>query len=423
MQGKTPSIDVRPQKAEHLLALFGFKLRQNTTQFCVPLVFRGAIITKGDNMKENPGRFENSPKFVQNIVFTVILVALFLLVCKIFTPFFSVLLWSVILFVVLNPLHKKLSKNIKDDTFKGKTQKSILAFLFAVGTALVILVPIIFVASQFLKQVMDLIRILRDQFVTSDAFLNEILSNLTSFINDITSGQVDISPDDLRRRLLTTLNGSLNQLLSFSKDIILNIGSFIVTLLFMVFCLFFFYMDGKFLSNLFLNLIPIRQEYIVTLVAKFKDVTKNLFLGYIIVALVQAILAYVVFVIFRVHGALVFSCIVFICVFIPMIGGSIVWLPLGIARILGGDLVGGIVFIIVSAICISLFDNILRPFFLQNRIQLHPLIIFFSIIGGLSAFGFNGLVLGPMIVLLFLTVLDIFLTEHKIEHKKSKLPE
>jgi predicted PurR-regulated permease PerM len=182
-------------------------------------------------------------------------------------------------------------------------------------------------------------------------------------------------------------------------------------------------MDSVFLSNLFLNLIPIKQEYIVTLVKKFKDITKNLFLGYIIVALVQAIFAYIVFIIFKVNGALVFSCLVFVCVFIPMIGGAIVWLPLGIVRIAGGDLTGGIIFIIVSAICISLFDNILRPFFLQNRIQLHPLIIFFSILGGLGIFGFNGLVLGPMIVIIFLTVLDIFLTEHQIEHKKPKYQE
>jgi predicted PurR-regulated permease PerM len=57
-----------------------------------------------------------------------------------------------------------------------------------------------------------------------------------------------------------------------------------------------------------------------------------------------------------------------------------------------------------------------RPIFLQYRIQLLPLIIFFAILVGMRAFGFNGFVLGPMVVILFLTVLDLFLTEHKIEH-------
>jgi predicted PurR-regulated permease PerM len=62
-----------------------------------------------------------------------------------------------------------------------------------------------------------------------------------------------------------------------------------------------------------------------------------------------------------------------------------------------------------------MLDNLLRPVFLKDRIQLHPLIIFFAILGGISVFGFNGIILGPMVVILFLTVLDLFLTEHKIE--------
>jgi predicted PurR-regulated permease PerM len=135
------------------------------------------------------------------------------------------------------------------------------------------------------------------------------------------------------------------------------------------------------------------------------------------VAIVQAVLAYIIFVIFRINGAMVFACLTFICVFIPMIGGAIIWLPIGISIILSGDLVRGILFLIISGIFISLLDNIFRPLFLQDRIQLHPLIIFFAIMGGVNAYGFNGIILGPIAVILFLTVLDLFLTEHHIDHK------
>jgi predicted PurR-regulated permease PerM len=133
------------------------------------------------------------------------------------------------------------------------------------------------------------------------------------------------------------------------------------------------------------------------------------------VALVQAVLAYIIFTIFRVRGALVFAGLTLISVFIPMIGGGLVWLPLGITRIMNGRVAEGIVFLIVSGVFISMVDNFLRPMFLQNRIHLHPLIIFFAILGGMRVFGFNGFILGPVVVILFLTVLDLFLTEHKIE--------
>jgi predicted PurR-regulated permease PerM len=182
----------------------------------------------------------------------------------------------------------------------------------------------------------------------------------------------------------------------------------------MVFCLFFFYIDGQYLSHLALHIIPIRKEYMVAIVGKFMEITRNLFLGYIMVAIVQAIMAGIVFSVFQVEGALVFAALTFICVFIPMVGGSLVWWPLGIVQIIHHGPIRGILFIIASALLISTLDNVLRPMFLQDRIKLHPLIIFFAILGGLATLGFNGLILGPMIVILFLTVLDLFLTEHKI---------
>jgi predicted PurR-regulated permease PerM len=187
----------------------------------------------------------------------------------------------------------------------------------------------------------------------------------------------------------------------------------------LVFTLFFLYADGPYLSRLVLGSIPIRREYIKTLTGKFMDITRSLFFGYIMVALIQSIMAYIVFAVFSVKGALILAMLTFICVFIPMIGGGLVWLPLGLIRIISGDMMGGILFLIVSAFFISLLDNVLRPMFLKERIQLHPLIIFFAIMGGISVYGFNGLILGPIVVILFLTVLDLFLNEHKIATKQG----
>jgi predicted PurR-regulated permease PerM len=168
------------------------------------------------------------------------------------------------------------------------------------------------------------------------------------------------------------------------------------------------------------NAILIRKDYFTALASKFTETTRTLFLGYIIVALIQSALAFIVFAIFGVDGALVLAVIIFVVVFIPMLGAAIVYLPLTIVKIASGDIAGGIIFFAVSAIFISGADNILRPYFLKDRIQLHPLIIFFAILGGLAVFGFNGLILGPTLVILFLTVLDLFLAEHKIKKQRPK---
>jgi predicted PurR-regulated permease PerM len=351
---------------------------------------------------------------IQGIVFGVLLVILFLLVCRLVTPFFTVLLWSILLYILLGPLFSRLTKKMNFTTLGGKILKSILSGVFSLGTIILILIPLTFVGFQFVRQIMELIRGFRDFIAGNPAYIYDILDNVADWIGDISSGIIIIDPAVIQRSILQLLNTNLQRILSVSTGIAQNVGSFGINMVFMLFILFFFYLDGAYLSGLFLHVFPIRKDYLSALVGKFKEITRNLFLGYIMVALVQAVVAYIIFSLFHIPGSLVFASLTMICSFIPMFGAGLVWFPLGFSIILGGDPVRGIIFLLISGVGISLLDNLLRPIFLQDRIQLHPLIIFVSILGGVTAFGFNGLVLGPMIVILFLTVLDMFLTEHNI---------
>jgi predicted PurR-regulated permease PerM len=280
---------------------------------------------------------------------------------------------------------------------------------------ILILLPLSFVVFQFFRQVTVLVHQIRDYLSSHSLQYDDTLEEISRIIRDLTSEQIVLSANDLRVRIISYVSLELQNLLQFSTGLVRNVSSFFVGLVFMVFSLFFFFMDGSYLSKLALHVIPIRREYLKALVIKFKEIVRNLVLGYIMVALVQALLAFIVFYIFRISGALVFATLTFFCAFIPIFGAGIVWFPLGLLRILNGDLGGGILFMAASGILISTLDNFLRPFFLRDRIQLHPLIIFFAILGGIRVFGFNGIILGPMVVILFLTVLDLFLTEHKIE--------
>jgi predicted PurR-regulated permease PerM len=351
---------------------------------------------------------------VQTLVFAAILVVLFVMVCGLFAPFFTVLLWSVLLYILVSPLHHRLIRDLDFSKPVGRILKNFWAVLFALGTAVVILFPLTFVGSAFSRQIVELARFIREVFNERPDAMNDLFDRVAILVHDLSKGQVQITGGEIERRLMELLNSSLQQLFSLSSRVARELGSFFVGMVMLVFTLFFLYADGPYLSRLVLHSIPIRREYLKTLTGKFMDITRSLFFGYIMVALIQAIMAYIIFTVFSIKGALVLAMITFICVFIPMIGGGLVWLPLGLIRVLSGDVFGGVIFLIVSGFFISLLDNLLRPMFLKDRIQLHPLIIFFAILGGVSAYGFNGLILGPMLVILFLTVLDLFLNEHKI---------
>jgi predicted PurR-regulated permease PerM len=352
---------------------------------------------------------------VQAYAFGALLLLLFFMVCRLFAPFFTVLLWSILLYVLISPIHHRVIRNLDFSSAKGRVLKNFWAAVFALGTAVVIMIPLSFTASLFSRQIVELMRYIRELFNQRPDGLSNLFNSLSVFIADISQNQIRVSGVEIERWLLDSLSGGLQQLISLSSVVARNIGTFFVGLVLTIFTLFFFYADGPYLSRLVIHAIPIRRAYMRTLMGKFMDITRNLFLGYILVALIQATLAYIIFTIFRVSGALVLAGLTFICVFIPMIGGGLVWLPLGLIRILTGNILNGILFLVVSGLFISLLDNILRPMFLKDRIQLHPLIIFFAILGGVSVFGFNGLILGPMIVILFLTVLDMFLIEHRID--------
>ncbi len=103
------------------------------------------------------------------------------------------------------------------------------------------------------------------------------------------------------------------------------------------------------------------------------------------------------------------------------IGTPIVWIPASLILLLSGQWGKAIILAILGLGIISSIDNILRPFLLEGKAGLHPLILFFSIIGGITVFGPLGIILGPISIALFVTILHLYKTEFKdILHKNSE---
>ena len=357
---------------------------------------------------------------IQSYVLGAILIVLFLIVCRLFAPFFTPLLWSILLYIMFNPLHRHLIRNINFDTLKGKALRHLWAIVFTLGTLVVIFIPFSLLVSIFFRQIMEMGRHALDLLNERPEYLHDLYETISEFARGISAGLIEINPHDIELQIRTFVTRELQRMALLSPNIIKNIGLFAISMLVMMFSTYFFYVDGPYLSRLLLSTIPIKTEYIRTLTTKFMHITRNLFFGYILVALLQAVVAYIIFIIFHIKGSLVLAVLMFLIVFIPVLGGTLIYIPLTIFKIVSGDIAGGILFFLVSATFISGIDNILRPFFLRDRIQLHPLIIFFAILGGLAIFGFNGFILGPVLVILFLTVLDLFLTEHKINHQQEQ---
>ena len=93
---------------------------------------------------------------------------------------------------------------------------------------------------------------------------------------------------------------------------------------------------------------------------------------------------------------------------VPVVGCSIVWAPAGVIMLLMGHIWQGVLILAFGVFVITMVDNILRPILLGRDVQMHPLLIFLSTLGGISLFGFSGFVIGPIISSLLLAIWEMY---------------
>jgi predicted PurR-regulated permease PerM len=347
-------------------------------------------------------------KQVQRLLFLALFLFLLIFVARLFSPFFSILLWAGLLYVIVFPLYERVTR-AKSPKPMNSVCRKLTAAAFSVFTVLLVVVPLVFLGSALVGQIRELVHAISSFLENHPDFFRSLDDGgLALRIRDMSGGLIDLTQIDLVRQLADTINAGASRFLSISATLLRDTVSFVVSLAFLVFTLFFFFVDGKDLILTFINVIPIEKSYTAAFLQVFRDVTRNLFRGYLLVALYQGTAAFLIFFCFGVKGPLPLGLFTAIASFIPMVGTTLVWGPVGIAQIVSGNVTGGIAMLILCFTLVSGVDNLLRPLLIKGGIKMHPLLLFFSIMGGLKLFGMNGLILGPMLLMLFFTGVELF---------------
>ena len=114
-------------------------------------------------------------------------------------------------------------------------------------------------------------------------------------------------------------------------------------------------------------------------------------------------------------GAPVLLWLIMVLLSIVPIGSGLVWAPVGIAVIIGGissgnttQIILGVLLIVYSAIIINVIDTTFRPRLMHGAVNIHPLAAVFSVLGGIAAFGILGILYGPVLFVLFLTMVELY---------------
>lgn len=354
---------------------------------------------------------------LQTVSFFILLAVMLVLVGKLFLPYASVLLWSAVIYILVSPLYNKIVSRM-DSTKKCFTlKKRLLAGFFSLATVLLVAGILFFVIIKIFGQgkiLLQNVTSFLESVRTSDS--GDWKSDIADTVHRLSMGTVDISKWDIEKQFLMLLSNSSNRILGYATNFAKNTGAFILSLAFFAFSLYFFYIDGPYLLSVLKRAIPINSDTATAIFAKIKDITTNLFKGLFLVSFYQCLASFIIYLIFGVQSALLLAILTFFSSFLPLVGCGLIWLPVGIGMCFTDSAAKGIAFLIIAGGVISSIDNILRPFFLKDRIKIHPLLIFFSMLGGVRMFAFDGIVLGPMIVILFFTILDMAL---EAEDKKE----
>jgi len=184
------------------------------------------------------------------------------------------------------------------------------------------------------------------------------------------------------------------------------------------FVLYYLFKDGERIMRKIMNLSPLpnRQEKI--LLENFTSISRATIKGSLIIAVIQGALLGASFWIAGVSSPTIWAIAAAILSIIPLIGPVLIWLPIGIFLLLSGDIWQAIVVLSSGALIVSTIDNILRPKLVGDASSLHPLLVFLSTIGGIAVFGMLGFLIGPVIVVLFMSLLKIYELEFKKELKE-----
>ena len=187
-------------------------------------------------------------------------------------------------------------------------------------------------------------------------------------------------------------------------DAFATIGSLFV----MLFALFFMLRDYRAFGQRIRNLLPLPERERERLISETRDLIIASVGAGLLVAAVQGTIGGLTYWALGINAPAVWGVAMAICALIPLVGSTLVWVPTALWLLLSGEVARGVILILVGVLGIGMVDNILRPLLLSGRTSASGLVIFLGLLGGVGAFGFIGLVLGPIILVTGGNLLAVF---------------
>ena len=330
------------------------------------------------------------------IIFLSVLLSIFLAVAYVMgRPYLPMLAYSVVLATVFHPLQRFLLRRNHSPNVAALISTSIVCLLIAV--------PVMIVLNLAAWQALEVAREIEAKSASEGGLVPFLTRQMDLAVLSL-GKHVDLSGLDVRAQLQAKAKGIGAVLLPAAGAMLGNLPSSILNLFLGLITLYYLLRDGDRMVSYFLRLLPLTDEHAKRLVQTLKDSIVANVQGVIAVGAAQGLTTGLALAVLGVSNATLLGMLAAFCSVIPLIGTSLIWIPAAILLIATGHLVKGLILLGIGAGVVSQMDSVVRPLFVGKKVQANALVVMISMLGGVRAFGFLGLFIGPIIVALIIAV-------------------
>jgi predicted PurR-regulated permease PerM len=329
------------------------------------------------------------------IALAIILVLAF----QVFRPFLLTFTVAASVALLLGPLHSRLTGGLRG-------QGTVAAGIIVLLTTLVILLPVAISLHLLARQAIVLAEWVRPYIQPAELqhLLQRIIAERLPVLRDL------LGPDEAR--LAPLVSRVLGQLAGFANALVqgalTGFTHIVFELLLFLLMLFFLLKDGSRLRNELRPISPFSEEQEHLIFDHLGKTVKGALQSIVVVPLVQGVMATVGFLIFGVPSPFVWGSAVILAAMVPLLGSPLGWVPACVYLFVTAETWQAVGMLVYGTVVISGIDNVVKPLLLRGAAQIHPLLGFLSILGGVLAYGLSGFLVGPVVLSLVLSAIRIY---------------
>jgi predicted PurR-regulated permease PerM len=325
------------------------------------------------------------------VLFYAILLLTGYLAFRIVAPFLSALVWAGVFAMVLNPVQRRLAGRV------GVTRAAAFTTMLA---AFIIVGPAVGVLSVMVAEGTTLIN-----RIQSGGYALPTSPELQQWYDRLRQQTAIPLPADLTSTLADAVKWVATYVAGRAGSILQNVASSVFQLFVMLFGLFYCLRDSERIVRTIRELLPFEPARREHMINQTYDLVLATVGSTFIVAIVQGSLTGIALGLLGFGSPVFWGVMAAFVSLIPVVGSGLIWGPAVVYLFSTGDIVRGVILVAVGVGVIGMADNILRPVLLSGRTTMHGLLVFISLLGGMAAFGFIGIVIGPVAIATLTTLL------------------